>query len=85
MFATLIPLLANCYHLVAPDYPGFGTSDAPAPSQFRYTFDYLAEVIHHFIQQLGFQTLVLSQQDYGGPVGMRLAAAHPERAGQFIV
>jgi pimeloyl-ACP methyl ester carboxylesterase len=53
MFATLIPLLADRYHLVAPDYPGFGQSDAPAASEFRYTFDHLAEVVDHFTQALG--------------------------------
>jgi pimeloyl-ACP methyl ester carboxylesterase len=85
MFATLIPLLADRYHLVAPDYPGFGESDAPAPSQFHYTFDHLAEVVDHFTQQLGLQTYVLYQQDYGGPIGMRLAVAHPERVKVIIV
>ena len=85
MFATLIPLLADRYHLVAPDYPGFGESDAPAPSQFHYTFDHLAEVVDHFTQQLGLQSYVLYQQDYGGPIGMRLAVAHPERVRAIII
>src|ERR1700712_6137608 len=85
MFATLIPLLADRYHLVAPDYPGFGESDAPAPSQFHYTFDHLAEVIDDFTQQLGLHSYVLYQQDYGGPIGMRLAVAHPKRVRAIIV
>lgn len=85
MFATLIPLLADRYHLVAPDYPGFGESDAPAPPQFHYTFDHLAEVVDHFTQQLGLQSYVLYQQDYGVPIGMRLAVAHPERVRAIIV
>ncbi|WP_010219886.1 alpha/beta fold hydrolase [Sphingomonas sp. PAMC 26621] len=85
MFATLIPLLADRYHLVAPDYPGFGQSDAPPDSQFRYTFDQLAQVVDHFTQAVGLKTYALYQQDYGGPVGMRLAIAHPERVRAIIV
>ena len=85
MFATLIPLLADRYHLVAPDYPGFGESDAPPASQFHYTFDHLAEVVDHFTQQLNLNSYVLYQQDYGGPVGMRLAVGHPERVRAIIV
>ncbi len=85
MFATLIPLLADRYHLVAPDYPGFGQSDSPPASEFRYSFDHLAEVLDHFTQALGLKSYVLYQQDYGGPVGMRLAMAHPERLDGIIV
>lgn len=85
MFATLIPLLADRYHLVAPDYPGFGESDAPSPSQFHYTFDHLGQVVDAFTQQLGLKSYVLYQQDYGGPIGMRLAVAHPERVRAIIV
>lgn len=85
MFATLIPLLADRYHLVAPDYPGFGASDAPDASQFHYTFDHLAEIVDQFTQQLGLTSYVLYQQDYGGPIGMRLAVAHPERIKAIIV
>ena len=85
MFATLIPLLADRYHLVAPDYPGFGESDDPPASQFHYTFDHLAQVVDDFTQQLGLHSYVLYQQDYGGPIGMRLAVAHPERVRAIIV
>ena len=85
MFATLIPLLANKYHLVAPDYPGFGESDAPPASQFQYTFDHLAKVVDEFTQAIGLRDYVLYQQDYGGPIGMRLAVAHPERVRAIIV
>jgi pimeloyl-ACP methyl ester carboxylesterase len=85
MFATLIPLLADRYHLVAPDYPGFGESDAPPASQFQYTFDHLAQIVADFTQQLGLASYVLYQQDYGGPIGMRLAVAHPERVKAIIV
>ncbi|MGO9357541.1 MAG: alpha/beta fold hydrolase [Xanthobacteraceae bacterium] len=85
MFATLIPLLADRYHLVAPDYPGFGESDAPPASQFHYTFDHLAQVVDAFTQQLGLHSYVLYLQDYGGPIGMRLAVTHPERVAAIIV
>ena len=85
MFATLIPLLADRYHLVAPDYPGFGESDAPATSVFAYTFDHLAKVVADFTQVVGLRDYVLYQQDYGGPIGMRLAVAHPERVRAIIV
>ncbi|MDR3519108.1 MAG: alpha/beta hydrolase [Azospirillaceae bacterium] len=85
MFATLMPLLADRYHLVAPDDPGFGASDAPPPSEFRYTFDHLAQVVDDFTAQLGLRSYVLYQQDYGGPIGMRLALAHPERVRAIIV
>jgi pimeloyl-ACP methyl ester carboxylesterase len=85
MFATLIPLLADRYHLVAPDYPGFGESDAPPASDFVYSFDHIAEIVDHFTQALGLNNYVLLQQDYGGPIGMRLAVAHPERVRAIIV
>ncbi len=85
MFATLIPLLADRYHLVAPDYPGFGLSDAPPPSQFAYTFDHLTKVVDDFTQALGINRYALYEQDYGGPIGMRLALAHPERVRAIIV
>ena len=85
MFATLIPLLADHYHLIAPDYPGFGESDAPPASSFDYTFDHLAKVVDDFTQVIGLHDYVLYQQDYGGPIGMRLAVAHPERVRAIIV
>ena len=85
MFATLIPLLADRYHLVAPDYPGFGESDAPPATGFHYTFDHLAEIVDDFTQQLGLDSYVLYNNDYGGPIGMRLAVAHPERVKAIIV
>jgi pimeloyl-ACP methyl ester carboxylesterase len=85
MFATLIPLLADRYHLVAPDYPGFGESDAPPASEFRHTFDHLAKVVDDFTQVIGLHQYVLYQQDYGGPIGMRLPVAYPERVRAIIV
>jgi pimeloyl-ACP methyl ester carboxylesterase len=85
MFETLIPLLADRYHLVAPDYPGFGNSDAPPPAEFSYTFDHIAETVGTLTDTLGLKNYVLFMQDYGGPVGFRLALAHPERVRALIV
>jgi pimeloyl-ACP methyl ester carboxylesterase len=85
MFDTLIPLLADRYHLVAPDYPGFGHSDAPPPDQFRYTFDNIAGVIDKFTEALKLDRYALYVQDYGGPIGFRLATAHPERITAIVV
>lgn len=85
MFETLIPRLADRYHLVAPDYPGFGLSDAPDPEQYAYTFDHLATTVDHLVDRLGLTRYSLFLQDYGGPVGMRLALAHPERVQAMII
>ena len=85
MFATLIPLLADRYHIVAPDYPGFGLSDAPPPAQYAYTFDHIAGTMDHLLGQLGLTRYTLYMQDYGGPVGMRLALAHPERVIAMVI
>jgi pimeloyl-ACP methyl ester carboxylesterase len=84
-FEALIPLLADKYHLVAPDYPGFGHSDAPAPDTFSYTFENVTKVVDRFTQILGLSKYALYVNDYGGPVGFRLALAHPERVTAFIV
>lgn len=85
MFDSLIPLLATQYHLIAPDYPGFGQSDAPAPSRYDYTFDHLAATTNALLQQLGVSKYFLYLQDYGGPVGFRIAIAHPERVQALII
>ena len=85
MYAPLLTRLADHYHLVAPDYPGFGHSDAPDPTAFAYTFDHLAAVMDGFTQALGLTRYVLFVQDYGGPVGFRLALAHPERVLALVV
>jgi pimeloyl-ACP methyl ester carboxylesterase len=85
MFDSLIPLLADRYHVVAPDYPGFGNSDAPPPTQFAYTFDHLAEIVDAFTQALGLKSYILYMQDYGGPIGFRLALVHPERVRAMII
>ena len=85
MFQPLLTRLADKYHLVAPDYPGFGHSDWPDPKQFAYTFDHIAEVMNGFTQALGLSRYTLYMQDYGGPVGFRMALAHPERVDGLIV
>ena len=85
MWEPLLPLLADKYHLVAPDYPGFGHSSVPSPSSFEYTFDNLAAVMNELTTKLGVANYVLFMQDYGGPVGFRMALAHPERVRGIIV
>jgi pimeloyl-ACP methyl ester carboxylesterase len=85
MFQPLLTRLADKYHLVAPDYPGFGHSDWPDPKQFAYTFDHIASVMEDFAQALGLSRSTLYMQDYGGPVGFRMTLAHPERVQALIV
>src|SRR3984885_1047744 len=80
MFEPLFARLADRYHMVAPDYPGFGHSDWPDPKKFAYTFDHYAEIMNHFTEALGLTRYTLYMQDYGGPVGFRMILAHPERA-----
>src|SRR5215470_9143057 len=84
MFRDLIPLLADAYHLVAPDLPGFGFSDAPDRKKFVYTFDHLASVIDGFTQAIGLDPYAMYIFDYGAPVGLRLALARPERITAII-
>lgn len=85
MWEPLLPLLADRYRLIAPDYPGFGHSSAPPPSDFAYTFDHLADVMDKFVTKLGVGKHVLLMQDYGGPVGFRMALRHPERVRAIII
>src|SRR5256712_8459725 len=85
MFEPLFAPLSDRYHLVAPDYPGFGHSDWPDPKRFDYTFDRIASVIDDFTQAMGLSHYTLYVQDYGGPVGFRMALAHPERVQALIV
>jgi pimeloyl-ACP methyl ester carboxylesterase len=84
MFRDLIPLLADRFHLVAPDLPGFGQSDMPARSSFQYTFDNVADVIDRFTQKIGFDQFALYVFDYGAPTGFRLAVKHPEKITAII-
>lgn len=85
MFQPLFMRLSDSYHLVAPDYPGFGHSDWPDPKQFAYTFDHIASVMNGFTQALGLTHYTMYMQDYGGPVGFRMALEHPERVEALIV
>jgi len=84
MYRELIPALAERYHIVAPDLPGFGYSDAPARAAFPYTFDHLAEVIDRFTEVTGLDRYAIYVFDYGAPVGFRLALRHPERVTAVI-
>ena len=84
MFRNVIPILAERYHVVAPDLPGFGFSDVPRRSEFRYTFDNLAKAIDGFTQAVGLKSYAIYVFDYGAPVGFRLALAHPERVTAII-
>lgn len=77
--------LAKNYHLIAPDYPGFGNSSFPAPDKFVYSFDHLAAVTDKFLQQRGIDRYALMVQDYGAPIGFRIASWHPERVTAIVV
>ena len=85
MFRDLIPRLSDRFHLIAPDYPGFGSSACPDPGRFDYTFDHVAEILGRFVDALGLCRYVLYLQDFGGPLGMRLAVRYPERVAALIV
>ena len=85
MFRDLIPALADKYHVVAPDYPGFGYSSMPKVNEFDYSFDNLANVIEKFTKQVGLTKYSLYLMDYGAPVGFRIAAKHPERIDSLII
>jgi pimeloyl-ACP methyl ester carboxylesterase len=84
MFRNLIPQLADHYHVVAPDLPGFGFSDASDHKSFEYTFDHLAELIGDFVEQIGLKKFAVYVFDYGAPVGFRLALRNPERIGGLL-
>ncbi|QJR34081.1 alpha/beta fold hydrolase [Gemmatimonas groenlandica] len=85
MFRNLIPALADKYRVIAPDYPGYGQSSMPSHEKFRYTFANLTDITDKFTQRLGLSHYVLYVMDYGGPVGFRLALAHPDRVDAFVV
>jgi pimeloyl-ACP methyl ester carboxylesterase len=84
MFRDLIPLLADRFHIVAPDLPGFGQSDMPARGKFAYTFDHLAEIIGRFTEVIGLDRFAMYVFDYGAPTGFRIAVKHPERISAII-
>jgi pimeloyl-ACP methyl ester carboxylesterase len=84
MFRVLIPLLADRFHLVAPDLPGFGLSALPAREQFAYTFDNLAKVVDRFTEVVGLDRFAIYIFDYGAPTGLRIAMAHPQRITAII-
>jgi pimeloyl-ACP methyl ester carboxylesterase len=85
MFEPLFARLSDRHHFVAPDYPGFGHSEWPDLKQFAYTFDHCAEIMNHFTEALGLPRFTLYMQDCGGPVGFRMALAHPYRIEALIV
>ena len=84
MFRNLIPLLADRFHIIAPDLPGFGQSDMPPRNRFKYTFDNIASVIDRFTEVVGFDRFAVYVFDYGAPTGFRIAAKHPERITAII-
>jgi len=84
MFRNLIPALAEKYHVVAPDLPGFGFTESPDRKRFRYTFENLAAIIGRFTETLGLKQFAIYVFDYGAPVGLRLALAHPDRITAII-
>ena len=85
MFRDLIPSLADKFHLVAPDYPGYGNSSMPKVNEFDYSFDNLSRIIEAFTVKLGLDHYSLYLMDYGAPIGFRLAAKHPERVDSLII
>ena len=85
MFRDLIPALQDKFHIFAPDYPGFGLSSMPSTKEFEYTFDNVAHIITDWIEAVGLKNYVLYLQDYGAPVGFRLATAHPERVQGLVI
>ncbi len=84
-FDTLVPLLATKYHLIAPDYPGFGLSDAPSPTAYTYTFDHFAQTMSDFLEQLKITNYTLYLHDYGAPIGFRISLEHPGRLRALII
>ena len=85
MFRNLIPALSDRFHVIAPDYPGFGNSSMPRLGEFDYSFDRLAEVMDAFTTKIGLTRFALYLQDYGAPIGFRIAAKHPERVQALVI
>ena len=84
-YRNLIADLADEYHLIAPDYPGFGASGFPSPDSYTYTFDNIARTVDTFLEQKGFDKFSIFIQDYGAPVGFRIATEHPDRIETLII
>jgi len=84
MFRSLLPILAEHFHVVAPDYPGYGYSESPSVEHFAYTFDHLEEIVENVLDALKLKRFSIYVQDYGAPVGFRLAVKHPERIEAII-
>ena len=84
-YRNLIPALAQRFHVIAPDYPGFGNSDTPDPAKFAYTFDKLADVTENFLRAKGFERFGVFMQDYGGPVGFRIITRNPGAVEWLII
>jgi pimeloyl-ACP methyl ester carboxylesterase len=84
-YRNLVSALADNFHVVAPDYPGFGNSDLPSPTEFNYTFDRLSEIVEDFLKSIGFTHFGLYMQDYGGPVGFRIISRHPDWLDWLII
>ena len=85
MYRKVLDGLKDEYHLIAPDYPGFGMSSVPSPKEFSYTFDNIAEVMDDFLEQKKITKYTLMIHDYGAPIGYRIATAHPERVSGFVI
>ena len=85
MYRDLIPKLSEQYHVIAPDYPGFGNSSMPALNEFEYSFDNLANITDKFLEKVGAEEYTMYVMDYGAPIGFRIAAAHPERVKGLII
>lgn len=85
MFRNLIQILSDEFHLVAPDYPGYGNSSMPLVDEFDYTFENMAKIIYKFVETIGLENYSLYMQDYGAPIGYRLFSMHPEKVQAFII
>jgi pimeloyl-ACP methyl ester carboxylesterase len=85
MFRNLIQILSDEFHLIAPDYPGYGNSSMPPVDEFQYTFENMAKIIYKFVETIGLENYSLYMMDYGAPIGYRLFSMHPEKVQAFII
>ena len=85
MFRNILPTLGDKFHLIAPDYPGFGYSSMPSVDKIQYTFEHLSEIVDEFIAKIGLERYSLYVMDYGAPIGFRLAVKHPEKIESLII